>query len=127
MKDGERTGFGFERLEAWRRAVDFAGMVYRLTKDFPREEMFGLTMQLRRAAVSVAANIAEGASRSSGKDQARFFEIAYGSLNETATLLHIAVGQGFIQDEQLACARSEISEIGRMLSGLIRRALSEKT
>jgi four helix bundle protein len=115
--------FGFERLDAWNRAVEFAGFIYELTKKFPREEVFGLTSQLRRASVSVAANIAEGASRSSGKDQARFFEIAFGSLNEIATMCHIALGQRFVGDTDLAHVRCEVSDIGRMLSGLRRTAL----
>jgi len=65
--------FGFEKLRVWQHSVEFAGNVYGITKRFPKEELFGLTMQLRRASVSVAANIAEGASRVSGKDRARFF------------------------------------------------------
>jgi four helix bundle protein len=115
--------FGFERLGVWRKAVGFAGVIYKMTKAFPREEMFGLTTQLRRASVSVAANIAEGTSRSSPKDQARFFEIAYGSLNEIATMLHIARGQELITKDQLVEARAEILEMCRMLSGLRQAAL----
>ena len=92
MLSGDQSvGFGFERLEVWRKAVEFASLVYTITKGFPREELFGLTMQLRRAAVSVAANIAEGASRSSGRDRARFFEIV--------TMLHIAYGQRLVTDD----------------------------
>jgi len=73
---------GFERLDVWQKAAEFAGTIYEVTKSCLREEQFGLTMQLRRACVSVAANISEGASRASGKDQARFFEIAFGSLTK---------------------------------------------
>jgi len=116
-------GFGFERLDVWRKAVAFAGKVYELTSVFPREEVFGLTSQLRRACVSVAANVAEGSSRSSGKDQARFFEMAYGSLNEIATMLHIGRAQGLISDDELVDARSEILEMCKMLSGLRKSAL----
>ena len=130
MKEGqpvlrmEQTdAFGFEKLEVWQKAVGFAGAVYKATKGFPREEQFGLTTQLRRAAVSIAANIAEGASRSSGKDQARYVEIAFGSLNEVATMLYICVGQEFLTRDQLACLKIEIRDIGRMLSGLRRAAL----
>jgi len=116
-------GFGFERLDVWRKAVAFAGKVYKLTSAFPREEVFGITSQLRRACVSVAANVAEGSSRSSGKDQARFFEIAYGSLNEIATMFYIGQAQGLIGDDELADARAEILEMCKMLSGLRRSAL----
>ncbi len=65
--------FPFERLEVWQRAVDLAVVVYRSTASFPAEERFGLTSQLRRAAVSISANIAEGNSKTSGKDAIRFF------------------------------------------------------
>jgi len=121
-------GLGYERLDAWKRAIQLAHYVYRITKRFPREELFGLTIQLRRAAVSVAANIAEGTSRSSGKDQARFFEIAFGSLNEIATMFHIAWGEQLIVQEDLDCVRRDVSDIGRirMLSGLRRTALARK-
>jgi len=124
LSDDQSVGFGFERLEVWRKAVEFASLFYTITKGFPREELFGLTMQLRRAAVSVAANIAEGASRSSGRDRARFFEIAYGSLNEIVTMLHVAYGQRLVTDDQLAGTRSDVSDMCRMLSGLKRSALS---
>jgi four helix bundle protein len=74
--------FNFEKLEAWQRAVDFADLVYATTRGFPREEVFGLAMQMRRAAVSVSSNLAEGSSRSSRADFARFTEIVTGSLFE---------------------------------------------
>jgi len=117
--------FGFEKLRVWQHSVEFAGNVYGITKRFPREELFGLTMQLRRASVSVAANIAEGTSRASGKDRARFLEIAYGSLNEIITILHIAAGQGFIERQHLDQLKDEASEICKMLSGLKRSALDK--
>jgi len=124
MKEMQGEEFGFERLEVWRKAADFASAVYRITKRFPREELFGLTMQLRRASISVAANIAEGASRFYAKDRARFYEIAYGSLYEMAAMFHIAAGQDLVQDDEHKRIRSEIFDMCRMLSGL-RRALPE--
>jgi four helix bundle protein len=116
--------FGFEKLLVWKKAVAFARTIYATTKTFPRDEVFGLVSQLKRASVSVAANIAEGASRSSGKDRARFAEMAFGSLNEIATLLYIASGEEFIQQQQFNECRAEIRELGRMLSGLRKAALS---
>jgi four helix bundle protein len=95
-----------------------------MTTAFPKAEVFGLTTQLRRAGVSVAANIAEGSSRSSGKDQARFFEMAYGSLNEIATMFHIALGQRFVGQDTLNRVRSEVLEMCKMLSGLRQAALA---
>lgn len=127
MGEVEKSGgLSFERLDVWNRAVKFASKIYAATKSFPREELFGLTSQIRRAAVSVAANIAEGSSRSSGKDQARFFEMAFGSLNEAATILYIASDQGLIGGERLSDLRLDISDIGRMLSGLRRSTLSHR-
>jgi four helix bundle protein len=121
--EGTDEQLGFERLEVWQRAVRFAKVIYDMTDAFPRSELFGLTSQLRRAGVSVAANIAEGASRSSRKDQARFFEIAYGSLNEVATMLYIARMQEFVTEQELAAARKDILKMCKMLSGLRRTAL----
>ena len=82
--------FGFEKLEVWQEGIVFADEVYRATRDFPGDERFGLTSQLRRSAVSVAANIAEGSGRGSRKDFTRFVEIAFGSLMETVSHLAIA-------------------------------------
>jgi len=126
LSEPECEGFGFERLEVWRKATLFAREVYRATRAFPKAGLFGLTMQPRRAAVSVAANIAEGSSRSSGKEQARFFEIAYGSVNEVATMLYIAYQQEFLANEELKAMRSQALEICRMLSGLRRSVVSVK-
>ena len=116
--------FGFERLDVWQKAMAFARQIYRATRSFPKEELFDLTSQLRRASVSVAANVAEGTSRTSGRDQARFFEISFGSLNEVATLLHIAVGEGMLDKRCFTELRAKIADIGRMLSGLKRAALN---
>ena len=70
--------FNFEKLEVWKKAVDFADFVYSTTRTFPDDERFGLTNQMRRAAVSISSNIAEGSSRHSKDDYARFLEIATG-------------------------------------------------
>jgi len=124
----ERSGveFGFEKLEVWQKAVALATTLYSVTKSFPREELFGLTMQLRRAGVSVPANIAEGNSRSSGKEKAHFLQIAYGSLCEIATMLQIAALQGLVSAETNEHVRVEISDLCRMLSGLRRASLGKK-
>lgn len=122
MTERDDELFGFEKLEAWQLAAEFAHAVYALTKGFPREEMFGLTSQLRRASVSVGANIAEGTSRTSGKDQARFYEIAYGSLNEIVTMLRIAQRESFVSQRQVETLRADAAKLCRMLSGLRRSA-----
>ena len=74
--------FNFEKLEVWQKAIDFADLVYSPTQSFPADERFGLTNQMRRAAVSISSNIAEGSSRTSKTDFARFLEIATGSVFE---------------------------------------------
>ena len=117
--------FNFERLTVWQRAMELADRVYSLTRRFPSDEKFGLTSQMRRSAVSVASNIAEGCSRHSSADQARFWEIASGSLFELLSQCLIAQRQGFITAGDLDTLRSMALEQTRMLSGL-RRAGSEK-
>ena len=77
--------FNFEKLDTWHEAVAFADLIYRLTREFPADERFGLTNQMRRAAVSISSNIAEGCSRSSRTDYARFLELAAGSLFEVVS------------------------------------------
>ncbi len=90
--------FNFEKLDVWQKAIDFANLVYNETRAFPAEERFGLTNQLRRAAVSISSNIAEGSSRSSKSDFARFLEIAAGSVFEVVSQAFIAQRQGFWSD-----------------------------
>ena len=122
MNDNEE--FGFEKLEVWQKAVTLAASIYEVTSGFPRQEMFGITTQLRRAAVSVTANIAEGNSRSTGRDKARFFEIAYGSLNEVVAILRIAEVVGFAKAGDVTALRAKAAIICRMLSGLKRAVMS---
>ena len=110
--------FRFEKLLVWQKAVAFADQIYSVTRGFPKDERFGLTSQMRRAAVSVSANIAEGAGRASDKDFARFVEIAYGSLMEVVSLAQIAFQQSLLQDEPLKALRETAEELARMLSGL---------
>jgi four helix bundle protein len=110
--------FQFEKLDVWHKGVDFADRVYEATRSFPNDERFGLTSQLRRAAVSVSSNVAEGSSRSSKADFARFVEIAYGSVMEVVSQIHIAERQKLITKEQFQDLYSRADIISRMLSGL---------
>ena len=82
--------FNFEKLDVWQKSIALADLVYALTKAFPADERFGLTNQMRRAAVSISSNIAEGASRSSKPDFRRFIEIAAGSAFELVSQARIA-------------------------------------
>jgi four helix bundle protein len=117
--------FGFERLEVWQRAIEFADLVYSETRNFPADERFGLTNQMRRAAVSISSNIAEGSSRNSKKDFARFVEIAAGSIFEVVSQSHIGRNQGFLSPDQFECLYLAAEEQSRMLSGLRRSLLDE--
>ena len=117
--------FGFEKLEVWQKAVEYADFIYRATQSFPPDERFGLTSQLRRSAVSVSSNIAEGSSRASKIDLARFIEIAYGSLLESVSELEIAKRQGFLTGEMFATVYKKAEDVAKMLSGL-RRTLKKR-
>jgi len=114
--------FNFERLEVWQKSIDFADFVYRVTKSFPDDERFGLTNQMRRAAVSISSNIAEGTSRHSREDYARFLEIATGSIFEVVSQSFIAQRQNYFSEKDRQALYAAAEEQSRMLSGL-RRSL----
>jgi four helix bundle protein len=114
--------FNFEKLEVWNEAIAFADTIYTLTKAFPDDERFGLANQMRRAAVSVSSNIAEGSSRSSRPDCARFIEIATGSLFEVVSQATIGKRQGFLSEHAYTQVYDAAEKQSRMLSGL-RRSL----
>lgn len=110
--------FNFEKLETLQKAIDFADFIYTATERFPTEERFGLTNQLRRAAVSVSSNLAEGSSRHSRSDYARFAEIATGSLFEVVSQSFIAQRRGFFDQASFSKIYASAEELSRMLSGL---------
>jgi four helix bundle protein len=107
-----------EKLEVRGKAVDFVVTVYKLTDSFPKEEKFGLTSQIRRAAVSIPANIAEGAARQSPKEFAHFLSNAQGSASELETELLIAQRLNYLQEEVYLEMRATLDSIGRMIVGL---------
>src|SRR5260370_35972718 len=94
--------FNFEKLEVWQKAIQFADLVYRLTKTFPDDERFGLTSQMRRAAVSISSNIAEGTSRHSRDDYARFLEISAGSVFGVVSQSFISRNLGLVNEDDFA-------------------------
>jgi four helix bundle protein len=108
------------RLIAWQRAYALVLEIYRVTADFPVEERFGLVAQSRRAAVSVAANIAEGAGRSRGKEFTRFLWIARGSLTELATQVSLFRDLGFLPAGEVEGLLATTDEIGKLLMGLLK-------
>jgi len=115
--------FSFERLEVWKKSIEFADLVYRVTRAFPDDERFGLTSQMRRAAVSISSNIAEGSARFSKADFARFLEIATGSVFEVVSQSFISQRQGFLSEADFKTLYAAAEEQGRMLSGLRRSVL----
>ena len=110
--------FNFEKLGVWQKAIDFADAVYRITKAYPNDERFGLTNQMRRAAVSVSSNIEEGTSRSSHHDYARFVEIATGSVFEVVSQSFVSQRQGLLDETNFQHLYAAAEELSRMLSGL---------
>ena len=115
--------FNFEKLEVWQKSIVYAGEVYRVTKTFPKEEQFGLTNQIRRAANSISSNIAEGSARPPA-DFARFLGYATGSLYEVVTQATIARNECFLTPTAYTQLYADAEEISRMLSGL-RRSLGD--
>ena len=112
--------YSFEKLHVWQASRVLARQVYLATANFPRRELYGLTSQCNRAAVSVAANLAEGTSRQSRKDQAHFSEIAYGSLMELACLLILAKDVGVLSEKSEAELRGTIEHVSAQLNALHR-------
>ena len=113
----EKTVVTHKDLEVWKKAMDLAAQVYSLTARFPKEELYGLTSQIRRSAVSIPSNIAEGAARHSRNEFIHFLHIASGSVAELETQLLLATRMGFIsRDNPLP----QTEEVRKMLLGLLR-------
>ena len=108
------------KLKAFELADEIAILVYRLTQSFPKGEVFGLTSQMRRAAVSVASNIVEGCARESQAEYLRFLEIAFGSLREAHYQLGLAQQLGFVDKETTAECDGKMKEAEKVLGALVR-------
>lgn len=117
--------FRFEKLDAWQLSIAFAQDVYVTTAHFPDHERYGLISQMRRSSVSISSNVAEGSGRASDADFARFLEIAYGSLMELVSQLHIAKHQQYLTHEEFAAIYQSSDRLARVLSGL-RTSLSSR-
>jgi four helix bundle protein len=117
--------FNFENLNVYQKALDFVKLVYVATKGFPQEEIFGITSQLRRAAVSITLNIAEGSAQTK-KGFKKFIDIARGSLFECVAILQISQDLGYIGTQKIEQLRTKLVTISKMLSGL-KRSLETKT
>jgi four helix bundle protein len=110
----------FTDLEAWKAGHALVLAVYSVTKSFPKDELFGLTSQLRRAAVSVTSNIAEGFSRSTYKEKTRFYYMALGSLTEVQNQLLIARDIKYCTPEDFTYCSDQTIQVSKLLNGLIR-------
>ncbi len=115
---GNNQHKSYEDLKVWQKAITLSKDIYRITKNFPKDEIYGLTSQIRRSAVSIASNIAEGCGRNSYGEFIQFIGIASGSLAELHTQLLIALDADYITKENLDDLLIQVKEIGRMLSGL---------
>ncbi len=109
----------YSELIAWQKAMNLVEAVYRLSALFPREELYGLVSQIRRATVSVPSNIAEGQGRHTTRDFLNFLSIARGSLKEVETQVLIANRLGFVDDPRKSELLRQTTEVGRLISGLI--------
>lgn len=117
--------FSFETLEVYDKARALVSDVYRIQNEFPKEERFGLGDQVRRAAVSITANLAEGSGRQSIKEKLHFIEISYGSLMEVFRELQTACDLDYITEDKFNELRPQFTDIAKMLSGL-RNSLEKK-
>lgn len=102
--------YSFEKLEVWKKAKELSIFIYKLTKQLPDEEKFGLISQMRRSSISIASNLAEGSSRSSSNEQSHFYTIAYSSAIELLNQLIISFELGFITEKQLSDSRTMIQK-----------------
>ncbi|RZK58422.1 MAG: four helix bundle protein [Pedobacter sp.] len=110
----------YTELEVWKKARIFATYIYKLTSSFPKEEIYGLISQIRRCAVSVPSNIAEGCGRQHPKETIQFLAIARGSLYELETQIYVSFDIGFISEIQLNECVSQIEVLGKLINGYIR-------
>lgn len=109
----------FKELLVWQKSINFVTEIYKETESFPKSEMYGLVSQIRRATVSIASNIAEGNSRRSVPDYVQFLRISRGSCAEVETQLIISKNLGFLNEEKSLKLNQDITEISKMLNGLI--------
>jgi four helix bundle protein len=110
----------YRELIAWQKAMDMVASVYEVRRRFPKEEMFALTLQVRRASVSIPSNIAEGQGRGIGKEFCHHLRIAYGSLREVETQLLIADRLGYLPVRKIDSLLEQSSEVGRLVNGLMK-------
>lgn len=111
---------GYKDLIVWQKSIELVVFVYALTGDFPKEETYGLSSQMKRAGVSIPSNIAEGSRRGTAKDFKQFLSIAYGSASELETQLEIAKRLGFGKETKRIQLAASLEEVLRMLNGMLK-------
>jgi len=110
--------FSFEKLNTWKESIEVVKIIYGITNNFPKEERFGLVSQLRRASVSISSNLAEGTSRITNKDKARFTNIAYSSLMEVLNQLIISKELNFVDAAEYNQIRKRLEKLANMINAL---------
>ncbi len=110
----------FTDLEAWKESHKLVLMIYKVTKDFPKEEIFGLISQLRRAAISIVSNIAEGFSRNSQKEKIQFYFIAKSSNTEIQSQLLVAKDLGYLNEKDFSNIAEQSIKVNKLINGLIK-------
>ncbi len=118
MTSSRSTVQKYSELIVWQRAMDLVEQVYKISRQFPKEELYGLTSQMRKAVVSIPSNIAEGQSRAGSREFLYHLSVARGSLSEVETQLMIAERLGYLEKERLASVLEKSLEVGRLIHGL---------
>ncbi len=114
-----------KNLVVWQKAMDVAENIYKITQHYPKEEMYGIISQMRRAAVSIASNIAEGQGRNGNAEKCHFYSIANGSRTELETQLLLSERVGFVKHEEIEVLLNSLVEIGKMLYALQNKQFSD--
>jgi len=110
--------FSFEKLDVWKNAIELTKIIYRITAAFPNEEKYGITSQMRKSVVSVSSNIAEGTSRTSGKDKSHFTTMAYTSLMEVMNQSIVSNVLEYMSNDDLNLVREKVAHIANQLNSL---------
>ena len=118
---------GYRDLAVWQKSMSLVTQIYLITKSFPKDELYSLTNQMRRAATSIPCNIAESKAKRASKEFARFLLIARGSVAELETQLLISQNLSYVSEKQIQSLLNDASEVGRMLSGLISKLDAAKS
>ena len=116
----------FRQLKVWEKSHQPALAIYKITAKFPKEELYGLTSQVRRASMSIPTNIAEGCGRNTDADFARFLQMAMGSASETEYQLLLSLDLGFLNKEQYDKLNPDVTEVKRMLASLLRTLRADR-